>query len=145
MTKSALLFAVFMTALIPGSRPAAAEQVPDALKAFLATANPATGKQAFKLCKACHNIKKGGKNKIGPILWDVIGRTKAASPGYKYSKSFKRLRGTWTYRELDIFIASPIAFVAGTKMSFRGLRDPRYRASVIAYMRSFSNNPVPLP
>ena len=61
---------------------APAESVPG-LAALLAAANPAAGKKATKKCTACHSLNKGGKNRLGPNLWDLIGRPIASAAGYK--------------------------------------------------------------
>ena len=51
------------------------------------------GSKVFKKCKACHSTAKGGKNKVGPNLWDVVGRAKAGMPGFKFSGALKGLGG----------------------------------------------------
>jgi cytochrome c len=124
---------------------AAVELGENSLEALLAAADPAAGKKAFKRCKACHSTKKDGKNKVGPKLWGVFDRAKASVPGYKYSKAFKALSGEWSYQELDALLTKPKAFLPGNKMTFRGLKRPTRRAALIAYMRSLSDNPRPLP
>ena len=122
----------------------AAKSAPRAL-ATLPTADAAAGKKVFKKCKACHSSEKGGKNKVGPNLWDVVGRAKAGMPGFKFSGALKGLGGEWTYKDLDAFLAGPKGFAKGTKMSFAGLNKPKDRAAVIIYLRSLSDSPKPLP
>ena len=116
----------------------------DAL-AMLATADAGAGAKTFKKCKACHSTAKGGKNKVGPNLWDVVGRAKAGVPGFKYSGALKGLGGEWTYKDLDAFLTKPKRFAKGTKMSFAGLKKPKDRANLIIYLRSLSDSPKPLP
>ena len=116
----------------------------DALS-LLAGADPAAGAKTFKKCKACHTTAEGGKNKVGPNLWDIVGRAKAAGAGFKYSGALKGLGGEWTYKDLDGYLANPKRFAKGTKMSFAGLKKPADRAAVIAYLRSLSAAPKPLP
>ena len=116
----------------------------DAL-AMLGTADAGAGAKTFKKCKACHSTAKGGKNKVGPNLWDVVGRAKAGMPGFKFSGALKGLGGEWTYKDLDAFLAGPKGFAKGTKMSFAGLNKPKDRAAVIIYLRSLSDSPKPLP
>jgi len=93
--------------------------------AMLDTADAGAGAKTFKKCKACHSTAKGGKNKVGPNLWDVVGRAKAGMPGFKFSGALKGLGGEWTYKDLDAFLAGPKGFAKGTKMSFAGLNKPR--------------------
>ena len=116
----------------------------DAL-AMLATASVDKGKKVFKKCKACHTVGNGDKNGVGPNLWDVVGTAKAGKGGYAYSGVLKGLGGDWSYGDLDKFLLSPKGFAKGTKMSFAGLKKAGDRAAVIAYLRSLSDSPKPLP
>ncbi|MEE2699242.1 MAG: cytochrome c family protein [Pseudomonadota bacterium] len=113
--------------------------------ALLNTANEKTGKMIFKKCKSCHTTQKGGKNKLGPNLWDIVGRTKALDTNYRFSKAFRKLEGKWDYQDLDKFITKPKEFIKNTKMSFAGIKNKQDRADLILYLRSLSNNPKPLP
>jgi cytochrome c len=111
---------------------------------MIAAADPATGEKVFGKCKACHGVEQGGPNKLGPNLWDVIGRPKAAAEGFSYSAALKGLGGEWTYEALDKYLENPKAVAPGTKMSFAGLSKPQDRAAVIAYLRAHGDNPPPL-
>ena len=115
------------------------------LAVLLVAASPERGAKAFKKCKACHTTKSGGANRVGPNLWDVVGRSKAGAAGFAYSSALKKLGGAWSYEDLDGFLARPKKFVPGTKMSFAGMKKAKDRAAVIAYLRSFSESPKPLP
>ena len=53
--------------------------------------------------------------------------------------------GTWTYDDLNKFIANPKGFVPGTAMSFAGIQKDSERADVVAYLRSLAESPAPLP
>lgn len=114
----------------------------------LASADVAKGKSAAKACQACHNLEKGGGNGQGPALWGVVEREQGAHPGFTYSADIAGLGqkgGKWTYENLDHFLTSPKAYAAGTKMTYAGIKDPKVRADVIAYLRTLSDNPVELP
>jgi len=125
--------------------PAAAAKAASGVMAMLAAADAAAGEKTFKKCKACHSTDKGGKNLVGPNLWDSVGKAKAAGEGFKYSDALKGLGGAWSYQDMDAFLANPKTFAKGTKMSFNGLAKPTDRAAVIAYLRSLSDQPKPLP
>ena len=115
----------------------------------LQNANVDDGKSQSKKCQACHTLGKGEPKKIGPNLWNVVG-SPIIHPdnGFGYSDAFKK-KGqegfTWTFENLDTFITSPRRDIPGTAMSFAGITDPQQRADVIAYLRTLSDNPVPLP
>ena len=115
------------------------------LGALLASADAEAGKKLAKKCSACHTVNKGGKNKIGPTLWDVVGRGIGATEGFKFSGALANLGGTWGYEELDGFLKKPKTFASGTKMSFSGIKSETDRANLIAYLRSLSDDPKALP
>ncbi len=115
------------------------------LAALLAAADPGKGAKLFRKCKACHTVNKGGRNTVGPNLWEVVGRAKAGGEGFRYSSALKRLGGTWSYADLDGFLTKPKAFVRGTKMSMSGIKKAADRADLIAYLRALSDSPKPLP
>jgi cytochrome c len=114
------------------------------MAALIAAADLAMGKQSAKKCQACHTFDRGGANKVGPNLWDVVGRD-IASIDFNFSNALKGKPGEWTYAELDAYLTNPKAYAPGTKMSFAGLRKAEERAAVIAYLRSLSDSPKPLP
>jgi cytochrome c len=103
------------------------------------------GKRVFNKCKSCHTVDKGGKNGIGPNLWNVVNAKKGAHDGFKYSKALEAMAGTaWTYENLNAFLLKPRDYAKGTKMTFAGLRKDSDRANVIAYLRSLADIPAPL-
>ncbi len=117
------------------------------LDKMIAAADPEAGKKVARKCTACHTFDKGGKAKVGPNLYDIIGQKAGAVEGFKFSKAMvaKGDEGfTWSYQNLDDYLANPKKVVPGTKMTFPGLRKPEQRADVIAYMRTFSDDPPPL-
>ena len=115
------------------------------IAALMAMGDIAVGEKVFKKCAACHSIIKGGKNNIGPALWNVVGRKTGAVTDYKYSKALASLDKEWTFEELNGYLIKPAKWIKGTKMAFAGLRKEKDRASVIMYLNQSSDNPKPLP
>lgn len=112
---------------------------------LLKTADAAAGQKVAKKCAACHSFDQGGPNKVGPNLWDIVGAKQAHAPDFAYSDAIKKLGGEWSYDELDKYLASPKTYAPGTKMAFAGLKKPEDRAALIAYLRTLSDSPKPLP
>ena len=115
------------------------------IKTLLAMGDLSHGEKVFKKCTACHMIAADGKNKIGPNLWGVIGRTAGAIDDYNYSKAMKAYAKEWTFEEMNSYLIKPQAHIKGTKMAFAGLRKENDRASVIKYLNQNSDSPLPLP
>jgi cytochrome c len=112
----------------------------------LASANVDAGKAIFqKQCFTCHTVDKGGPNKVGPNLWGVVGRKKGSHAGFSYSSGMEAKGGDWTYEDIDHMIFKPTAYIKGTKMAFAGLPKEQERADVIAFLRTMSDSPQPLP
>jgi cytochrome c len=111
----------------------------------LASADIAAGKTISTKCEQCHDLSKGGPNKIGPNLYGVVDRVRASHPGFSYSAAMKGKPGNWTYDELFKFIKSPGSDIPGTKMSFAGLRSDKDRINLIAYLRSNADAPAAIP
>ena len=112
---------------------------------LLAMGDVALGEKVFKKCAACHSIVKGGKNNIGPALYNVVNRQVGVINDYKYSKALAAYGKNWTFEELNGYLIKPAKWIRGTKMSFAGLRKEKDRASVILYLNQNSDNPLPLP
>lgn len=133
----------------PAAKPAANEAASSdngpKIGTLLASADKNAGAKISKKCAACHSFDKGGPNKVGPNLWDVVGRTVASHEGYSYSSALSDLGGQWSYERLNAFLTKPKDFAPGTKMGFAGLKDAQDRANLIAYLRSLSDDPKPLP
>ena len=115
------------------------------IAALIAMGDIATGEKVFKKCAACHSIVKGGKNNIGPALYNVVGREVGVISDYKYSKALAAYGKAWTFEELNGYLLKPAKWIKGTKMAFAGLRKEKDRASVILYLNQNSDNPLPLP
>lgn len=123
-----------------------AAQEAQPIAARLADASVEDGQRAARKCVACHSFEQGGPNKIGPNLWDVVGAQITHVEDYSYSGALQEISDqAWTYEDLDAFLANPSEYAPGTKMSFAGIRDAQERADVIAYLRSLSEDPEPLP
>ena len=113
--------------------------------AFMTLGDVVSGEKIFKKCAACHSVNKGGKNKIGPALYNVVGRTVGGVDDYKYSKALASYGKEWTFEELNGFLQKPASYLKGTKMSYAGLRKEKDRASVIKYLNKNGDNPTQLP
>ena len=115
------------------------------IAALLALGTVEDGKKVFKKCSACHSIKKGGRNNIGPALYNVLGRNMGTLEDYKYSKALIAFGKDWTFEEMNNFLIKPTSYIKGTKMAFAGLKKEKDRASVILYMNANSDSPLDLP
>ncbi len=115
------------------------------ISALLAMGSVEHGEKIFKKCSACHVVNKGGDNKIGPVLYGVLGRKVASIENYKYSKALTNYNKEWTFEEMNGYLLKPQKHIKGTKMAFAGLRKEKDRASVILYLNKNSDNPLPLP
>tara|TARA_B100000965_G_scaffold392856_1_gene402914 strand:- start:379 stop:921 length:543 start_codon:yes stop_codon:yes gene_type:complete len=113
--------------------------------ALMAMGDLTHGEKVFKKCAACHSIVKGGKNNIGPALYNVVNRQVGVINNYKYSKALSGYGKNWTFEELNGYLIRPAKWIKGTKMSFAGLKKEKDRASVILYLNQNSDNPLPLP
>ncbi len=115
------------------------------IAALIAMGDVASGEKIFKKCASCHSIIKGGENKIGPALYNVVGRQVGGVADYKYSKALIEYNKTWTIEELNGFLLKPTKWIKGTKMAYAGLRKEKDRASIIKYLNKNSDNPQQLP
>jgi cytochrome c len=98
------------------------------------TADLDNGQSKFALCQTCHSIVQGGPNMTGPNLYGVFGRKAASVPGFSYSDPLKAAGWKWDAQHIDTWITDPKADLPGTKMTFAGLKDPKDRTDVIAYL-----------
>lgn len=112
----------------------------------LAAGDADAGATVFKKCMACHAVGEGAKNKVGPQLNDVLGRTAGTAPDYKYSKAMIEAGAgglVWTEETLKPYLRKPKDVVPGTKMAFAGLPKEEDEDNLIAYLLTFSPNYVP--
>jgi cytochrome c len=100
-------------------------------------------------CSFCHALRPdqtpASRGIIGPVLWNIVNRPKATVNGYGYSSALAQAQGTWTYEDLNAFLAHPAVTLPGTAMEIPGLSEPQDRADVILFLRSLSDDPAPLP
>ncbi|MGX6646681.1 c-type cytochrome [Maricaulaceae bacterium MS644] len=140
-------YPVDLAALQPAA-PEEEETGPPDFGVLLAGADISAGERVARRCASCHTFEEGGADGTGPHLWGVIGREVAEVDGFNYSQAMREYAqgGTeWMYQNMNDYLASPRNYVPGTAMSFAGLRDQADRINIIAYMRSLSNDPEPLP
>src|SRR3979490_1520823 len=124
---------------------AAAAAPSEPIEKLLQTASVEKGAAAANKCAACHTFEKGGPNRVGPNLFGIVDEKSGEGRGLKLSAAMKAKGGTWTFDDLNKFIANPKGFIPGTAMGFAGIPKDSERADVIAYLRTLSDNPVPLP
>jgi cytochrome c len=118
----------------------------ESLGTLLAKADPVKGQAQAKACLACHVFEKGGANKTGPDLWDLVDRPIAAHEGFAYSDSLKEhAADKWSFENLNKFITNPKGFAPKTKMTFGGIKRDQARADLLAYLRTLSDAPKPFP
>ena len=122
----------------------ATEAAASGLLALVASGDVGKGEKVSKKCKACHVFDEGGKNKLGPALWGIVGSDIASRDGFNYSGALSELEGNWTYEALDQFLAAPKSYVPGTKMVFAGVKKDQDRADLLAYLRTLDAEPAPL-
>jgi cytochrome c len=112
---------------------------------LLPKASADAGSDTFKKCLACHTNDKGGRNLVGPNLYGLVGRKVGSQPGFAYSDAMKSAGGEWTFDRLARYLHSPKEAVPGNKMVFEGVRDNADLADLLAYIRTRSDSPAPLP
>ena len=123
----------------------------DPLAPLMASANATAGAALLRNCTSCHTFEKGGRNGVGPNMWDTLGNKKAHIDGFAYSQAMVAAAarpgaaGQWGYEELNQFLANPRAYMPGTRMAYAGMRRAEDRANLIAHLRTLSDSPKPLP
>lgn len=109
------------------------------IKDLMLSANKEEGKKLFKKCIMCHSIAEGGKNKIGPNLWNIVNAKKASNSSYNYSNALSQYGGIWDVESLFKFLYNPKQYVEGTSMSFIGIKNFQNIANIIKYLESQGN------
>jgi cytochrome c len=101
---------------------------------------------AGQQCAACHSLNKGGANGVGPNLWGVMNAPMFAKAGYTFSSAAKKkAKGNWSYHKMNEWLYDPAKYVPGTHMTYGGIKNTNVRADVVAYLRTLSIQPIPLP
>lgn len=121
------------------------EELPEPVLGLIASADVSTGEKLSRQCAACHSFEKGGPNKIGPNLWNVLNAPKGSKEGFSYSSALMEKGGEWTYANLNKFLWRPDWYIDGTKMNYIGIKKPEKRAAMIAWLRTLAQTPEPLP
>ncbi len=128
-----------------GEKGEAAKEPDQPIEDLLAKASVEKGQATAKQCQACHTFEKGGPNRVGPNLWNVVNRPRASEAGFNYSAPMKSKGGKWSFDELNKFLTNPRGYIPGTAMTFAGLSRAGQRADVIDYLHTLADNPAPLP
>ena len=128
-----------------GNSAAPIDQGPEPILALLSSADIQAGMKLAKKCTACHEFSEDGKNKTGPMLWNIVDAGKGEKDGFKYSDALVGMGGQWDYESLNAFLYKPKAYIKGTKMNFAGLKKVKDRADIVYFLRTQSDSPVPLP
>lgn len=117
------------------------------INGMIASADLALGNEIARGCEYCHHMEQGSADSehAGPPLWGIVGRPKGAVEGYEYSNSMAQESDAWSYEALNSFLAAPYRYLPGTRMTVRGIESDSRRAALIAYLRTLSETPVPLP
>ena len=100
------------------------------------------GAKVYKRCKACHTINAGGKNRVGPNLWGIVGKQAGQAEGFAYSKAMENSDVIWTEENLSAYLLKPTDFLPGGRMAFAGLKKEEDREAVIAYIKAESETPA---
>ncbi len=90
------------------------------------------GKRVFNKCKACHDV--GTRNKVGPYLNGIFGRTAGSVDGFKYSKAMKESGVVWNEETIAAYMKDPKGYIKGNRMAFAGLRKDKDIENLIAYL-----------
>ncbi|WP_196259408.1 c-type cytochrome [Pelagibacterium limicola] len=127
--------------------PAEVAQV-EPIEVRMLAASAEAGERLMNRCQSCHDYSPANANRTGPGIYDIVGQEIAYHEGFAYSDALAALGAAgeiWDYQHLDDFLASPRGYAPGTKMTFAGLSNPIDRANLIAYLRTLSTDPYPLP
>lgn len=135
----ALAFGLVFLVAAPAGAEETARPIGDAARAE---------RELWQTCAGCHQIGEGAGNAIGPHLNGIFGRTAGSVEGFAYSEGLRRAGRdglVWDIERLEAYLANPRIIVSRTNMAFPGFPDPQDRADMVAYLRTFSDNPRDIP
>lgn len=126
--------------------PAAAAFKFEDVAPLLKTASAENGRAAFAPCRACHTVEKDGKPLVGPNLWGIMGKDVASNANFpRYSNALKGQKGPWTFDKMAAYLNDPRTAIPGNQMAFAGVKNNADLADLLAFLRSLSDAPIPLP
>jgi cytochrome c len=119
---------------------------PASISNRLSSADVVKGQAFFDSnCRACHSTSQNQGVKLGPNLRDIVGRDKASLDYSEYSEVLRAIEGVWTYEDLNTFLSGPTITTPGVNMEVQGAPRETDRVNLIAYLRTLSDNPAPIP
>ena len=98
-----------------------------------------------RYCGACHSFDQGGASMVGPNLYNIVDKPIGQGHDYSFSAALEAKHAAWSYENLDAWLTDPKGWAPGTKMGFAGIPSEKQRAAVVAYLRSLSPKPAPIP
>jgi cytochrome c len=105
--------------------------------AAAAAGDASRGEQLYARCAACHAL---AYDRVGPRHCGLLGRRAGSVAGFEYSPAMKKSGIVWNAKALDRFIADPLKTLPGTAMTYAGVKDPKERADLIAYLAKAGND-----
>ncbi|MGY6551455.1 MAG: c-type cytochrome [Erythrobacter sp.] len=102
------------------------------------TTDVKAGERTFALCRSCHVLDEG-VNRVGPSLYNIIGRPSGQVEGFNYSDANKSSGVVWTEEVMFEYLEDPQGFMPGTRMAFPGVKNPQDRANLVAFLASKSS------
>ena len=94
------------------------------------------GARVFRIqCGACH-VVEAGKNRVGPSMFGIFGRTSGQIEGFRYSPANRDAKLAWTPEVMDQYLTNPKEVIPGTIMAYAGLKNATQRADLLAYLET---------